>query len=90
MNKRDKIDYLLSLIKEKTEELIDDELFRHDEFTAEELVVACTELVLAESVHKVKYTSPIGRIDVDNVSFMVHDEIAIDISPRGDSYEDED
>jgi hypothetical protein len=90
MNKRDRIDYLLSLIKEKTEELIDDELFRHDEFTAEELVVACVELVLAESVHKVKYSSPVGKVDTTNISFMVHDQVVIHITQEGESYEDED
>lgn len=90
MNRRDKIDYLLSLIKEKTDELLNDEQFlAGEDFTAEELLSVCAGIILSQSIPRIEYSSPVGRVDKGNVSFRIDDNIEIDISPVGDDYEED-
>jgi hypothetical protein len=92
MTRRDKIYYLLSLVKEKADELLSDEEFVKDDFTPEELLAACVGLVLNKSIPAIKYTSPVARVDRSNITFIIDKNVQINISPytEDELYEDED
>ncbi len=89
MHRRDKIYYLLSLVKEKAEELLADEEFVKDDFTAEELFAVCTSIVLKQKV-SIAYSSPIGRVDKSNIVFVIDKNIQIGISNQEDENENKD
>lgn len=83
MNKRDKIDYLLSLIKEKTDELL--EYLEIADASAEEILAVSIKEVLQSPV--IHYTSPIGTVDKSNVVFVIDKNIQIGISNQEDDDE---
>lgn len=69
MNKKDKVGQILFQIKQQSEELLDNE--STEEMSAEELVVLATELVTSNPVTTITYSSPVGTVDRDKVSFMI-------------------
>ncbi len=78
MNKRDKIDYILSLVKQHTEDVLAyEEANGIDLLGAEEIVIAATEQVLNNTVEVPVYTMPVARVDRDNVSFSIGDEFEL-------------
>jgi hypothetical protein len=80
MNKRDKIDQILALVKEQTDEFIDiEDMTGMTELTAEELVVAAIEIVTSHAVTTIEYTSPVATVDRSNMSFMLDEQIEIPI-----------
>lgn len=89
MNKRDKIDYILALVKEQTEEFLElEDLAGISDLSASELVVAAVEIVTTNIVTTVHYISPVGQVDRSNVSFMIDDELEVPIYST--EYEDSD
>lgn len=91
MNKRDKIDQILALVKEQTDEFLEvEEITGMTELTPEELIVAAVEIVTGQSVTTIDYTSPLATVDRSNMSFMLDDEIQIPIySTEQEEIEDE-
>jgi hypothetical protein len=80
MNKRDKIDHILALVKEQTEEFLElEDLAGISDLSASELVVAAVEIVTTNIVTTVHYISPVGQVDRSNVSFMIDDELEVPI-----------
>ena len=92
MNKRDKIDQILALVKEQTEEFLEvEEITGMTELTAEELVIAAIEIVTSQSVTTIQYSSPVAQVDRSTMSFMLDNEIEIPIySPEEEVIDDED
>lgn len=92
MNKRDKIDQILALVKEQTEEFLEvEEITGMTELTAEELVIAAIEIITNQPVTTIQYGSPIAQVDRTQVSFMLGDEIEIPIyTPDEEVVNDED
>lgn len=86
MNKRDRIDYILSLIKDQTEEFLEAEEVTGFELSPEELIVAAVEIVTNHPVTKMEYSSPVGKVDRERVSFMIDDDLDIPLS----GFEEED
>lgn len=84
MDKKDKINLILSKIKETAEELADDGNIA--ELTAEETVIIATEMTVNHPITTIEYTQPIGIIDRERVSFMLDEEY--DIPLYGDPYEE--
>ena len=80
MNKRDRIDYILSLVKEQTDEFLEAEEISSMDLSVEELIVAAVEIVTHHVVNSIEYASPIGRVDLDNVSFVIDDELHIQLT----------
>jgi hypothetical protein len=89
MNKRDKIDYLLSLIKEQTDEFLETELISSMNLSEEELITAAMEVVLRQSVMTIEYSMPIGKVDRDNVSFVIDKNIQIALTSSIEETEDD-
>jgi hypothetical protein len=89
MNKRDKIDYLLSLIKEQTDEFLETDLISSMNLSEEELITAAIEVVLRQSVMTVEYSMPIGKVDRDNVSFVIDKNIQIALTSSIEEIEDD-
>jgi hypothetical protein len=87
---RDRIDYLLSLVKEQIDEFLETELITSMNLTEEELVVAAMEVVLRQSVMTVEYSSPVGTVDRDNVSFMLDDYVEVTLTSTEEVEDDED
>ena len=89
MNKRDKIDHILALVKEQTEEFLElEDIAGISDLSASELVVAAVEIVTTNIVTTVHYISPVGQVDRSNVSFMIDDELEVPIYST--EYEDSD
>lgn len=90
MNKRDKIDHILSLVKEQTEEFLEvEDLTGMVELTPEELVVAAIEIVTNQSVTTVQYGSPLASVDKTQMSFMISDDIEIPIYTQEEEIQDD-
>lgn len=79
MDRREKIDELLALVKEQTEEFLEVEHFTGMMLTPEELVIAAIEIITSSQVTTTSYSSPLGQVDRDNISFMLDDEVEIPI-----------
>lgn len=92
MNKRDKIDQILALVKEQTEEFLEvEELTGMTELTAEELVIAAIEIITSQLVTTIEYSSPVAQVDRSTMSFMLDGEIEIPIyTPEEEVEDDED
>jgi len=90
MNKRDKIDYILALVKEQIEEFLElEDLAGISDLSASELVVAAVEIVTTNIVTTVHYISPVGQVDRSNVSFMIDDELEVPIYSTQDEESDD-
>ena len=90
MNKRDKIDQILALVKEQTEEFLEvEEITGMTELTPEELVIAAIEILTSQSVTTIQYSSPVARVDKTQLSFMLDDEIEIPIYTKEKENEDD-
>jgi len=87
---RDRIDYLLSLVKEQIDEFLETELITNMNLTEEEIIVAAMEVVLRQSVMTVEYSSPVGRVDRDNVSFMLDKNVEVTLTSTEEVEDDED
>ena len=87
---RDRIDYLLSLVKEQIDEFLETELITNMNLTEEEIIVAAMEVVLRQSVMTVEYSSPVGRVDRDNVSFMLDKNVEVTLTSTEEVDDDED
>lgn len=72
MDKKDKVNQILSNIKDQAEELTDD--LNTDSMSAEEIVVLATEITLSMPVSSIEYTQPIGIVDRSRVTFMLDEE----------------
>lgn len=92
MNKRDKIDQILALVKEQTDEFLEvEELTGMTELTAEELVIAAIEIITSQLVTTIEYSSPVAQVDRSTMSFMLDGEIEIPIyTPEEEVEDDED
>lgn len=86
MDKRDKIDYILSLIKDQTDEFLESEELTGMELSAEEIVIAAIEYISSQSVTRIEYGSPIATVDRSYLQFMLDDENSLPI--WGDNDED--
>lgn len=89
--KRAKIDYLLSLIKEKTEELLGYEELK--DASAEELLLVSIKEVMQAPI-AIKYSMPVGVVDIHKVMFRLDTKLGemYDVpvsSKNGDYHEDE-
>jgi hypothetical protein len=90
MNKRDKIDRILALVKEQTEEFLElEDMAGISDLSASELVVAAVEIVTTNIVTTVHYISPVGQVDRSNVSFMIDDELEVPIYSTQDEEPDD-
>ena len=90
MDKRDKIDHILSLVKEQTEEFLEvEEITGMIELTPEELVVAAIEIVTNQSVTTVQYGSPLASVDKTQMSFMISEDIEIPIYTQEEEIQDD-
>jgi len=90
MNKRDKIDHILALVKEQTEEFLElEDMAGISDLSASELVVAAVEIVTTNIVTTVHYISPVGQVDRSNVSFMIDDELEVPIYSTQDEESDD-
>jgi hypothetical protein len=90
MNKRDKIDYILALVKEQIDEFLElEDLAGISDLSASELVVAAVEIVTTNIVTTVHYISPVGQVDRSNVSFMIDDELEVPIYSTQDEESDD-
>jgi hypothetical protein len=87
---RDRIDYLLSLVKEQIDEFLETEFITSMNLTEEELVVAAMEVVLRQSVMTVEYSMPVGTVDRGNVSFMLDDNVEVTLTSTEEVEDDED
>jgi hypothetical protein len=85
MDKEDKVNQILSKIKETTEELLED--INTAELTAEETVIVATEMTLNYPITTIEYTQPIGIVDRTKVTFMLDDEFEFPLF--GDEYYEE-
>lgn len=90
MNKRDRIDQILSQVKEQTDEFLEAEEMTGMDLTPEEMVVGAVELVTGGHVTQIEYTMPVGRVDLNDVSFMISDEIQIQLTGLDEVDDDED
>jgi hypothetical protein len=79
MNKRDKIDLILSLVKQATEEFLEHEEQTGDDIGVEEIIIAATEHVLNNAVHTVQYIMPVATVDRSKVSFYIGDDMEVPI-----------
>jgi hypothetical protein len=85
MDKKDKVNQILSNIKDQAEELTDD--LNTDSMSAEEIVVLATEITLSMPVSSIEYTQPIGIVDRSRVTFMLDEEFEFPLF--GDTYYEE-
>lgn len=84
MEKKDAVSTLLLKIREQADELLDND---NVDLTAEEIVVLSVELVTSSPVTTIEYTMPVGRVDRNNMTFVLEDDFEIPI--YGDeSYEE--
>lgn len=86
MDKKDKVNQILSNIKDQAEELTDD--LNTDSMSAEEIVVLATEITLSMPVSSIEYTQPIGIVDRSRVTFMLDEEFEFPLF--GEEYYGED
>jgi len=86
MNKKDKIDIIISKIREQVEDLLDNE--GTEEMTAQEILVLATEIVTSNVVTSVNYTAPMGKVYRQGVSFMLDDEFDIPLYSEEEDGED--
>lgn len=84
MNKKDKIDLILNLVKNHTDEFLEFEEQSGFDMLPEDIVIAAVESVLGTEVTTIQYGSPLGIVDRDNVSFMVDDELDLPIWGKND------
>jgi hypothetical protein len=90
MNKRDKIEYILALVREQIEEFLElEDIAGISDLSASELVVAAVEIVTTNIVTTVHYISPVGQVDRSNVSFMIDDELEVPIYSTQDEESDD-
>ena len=91
MDKKDKINLIISKIKETADELADDE--NTAELTAEETVIIATEMNLNHPITTIEYTQPIGIVDRGRVTFYIDPEIedyeGFEFPLFGDTYYEE-
>jgi hypothetical protein len=85
MNKKDKVFQILTTIKDRTDELLEDE--NTSELTAEETVIIATEMTLNYPITTIEYTQPIGIVDRSRVSFMLDEEFDVPLF-EGEDYEE--
>jgi hypothetical protein len=90
MDRRDKIDEILALVKEQTDEFLEVEHFTGMILTPEELVIAAIEIITSGQVTTTSYSSPLGQVDRDNISFMLDDEVEVPIYSKEEIENDED
>lgn len=79
MDKKTEVISLINAIKEQAEELVDD--YNTDGMTAEEIVVAATEMMLNIPVTTMEYAQPIGMVDRQRVSFMLDETYDFPLFP---------
>lgn len=85
MDKKDKVNQILSMIKDQAEELLEDDNIA--ELTAEETVIIATEMTLNHPITTIEYTQPIGIVDRSRVTFMLDEEFEFPLF--GDTYYEE-
>ncbi len=79
MNKRDKVDHILALVKELLDKYLEFDEAHGGFVSAEEMVVASVEQVTAQQITRTNYSSPVATVDRSQVSFMVGDDMALPV-----------
>jgi len=76
MNKKDRIQYLLSLMEQEIEEILNEPMM--EAFTAEETINLALELVSNQEFNRPKtYQSPIAQVDKDKVQFFLDEDFPV-------------
>lgn len=88
MNKRDKILFLLELVKQQAEEFLECEPIMHTDLAPEEIIIASVECILnhqEEQEHiPVSTQMPIATVDRAGASFFIGDDFDIPITGVAD------
>jgi hypothetical protein len=85
MNKRDKIDYILGLVKEQTEEFLEFEEKTGMEISVEDIIIASIEQVTSQTIERPQYNSPVGTVDRDKMQYVLDEELAVPIWSNDDT-----
>jgi len=85
MDKKDEVIQILSSISDLLDDIVDDP--ETAGMSAEELVILATEMVINSPVTTIEYSSPVGTVDRERVTFVLDDEFEFPLF--GDVYYEE-
>ena len=89
MNKRDRLLFLLELVKQQAEEFLECEPMMNTNLAVEEIIIASVECILnqddEEQVSPVSTQMPIATVDRAGASFFIGDDFDIPITGVADA-----
>lgn len=84
MEKRDKVDHILALVKEQLEEYLEFDEMHGGFISPQEMVIASIEAVISQQITRPTYGSPLATVDRSFVQFMLDEENAVPVWSEDD------
>jgi hypothetical protein len=89
MDRRNKVLYLLHLVGEEVDNILDSDENGIDQLSADQVISLALSVVTAEQFNKPEYSTPLGSVDSSAVMFEMSDGSYVSIGGGLDDEEDE-